>query len=183
MICIPPDFRGVNVLLAEYGPARRQRWPGHLPVTRACLTMILERVVLGDAEFTLGERALVTSCEFWALTMAGELHSHTDARALRMIRYAGMVFDSIGVVGVASVLKAAHPDLIGTQSQLRRRKRLKMLEAELWQTTEPVDELLARFAEQLNSTQSMVHRPGIQPGRGVRVESSRSAEADQGNRL
>jgi hypothetical protein len=124
-------------------------WTGHMPATRARLTSILERVVQGDARFTLAERVLVTACEFWALAMAGELHSQTELRAIGKLRFASTVYDAIGARCVADELRIAHGDMARLQTRLQRKSRLKLLEARLRVSAEPVDKLLAHLADSL----------------------------------
>jgi hypothetical protein len=126
-------------------------WRGHMPATRARLAGILERTTQGGAQFTLAERVLVTACEFWALVMAGELHTQTELRAMGKLRFAAMVYDSLGADGVAGALRVAHGDLARLQTRLQRKRRLQMLEARLMISAQPVDTLLARFAEQLGA--------------------------------
>ena len=126
-----------------------------MPATRARLASILERVVQGDARFTLAERVLVTACEFWALAMAGELHSQTELRAIGKLRFASTVYEAIGADGVADELRIAHGDLARLQTRLQRKSRLKLLEARLRVSAEPVDQLLAQLAENLGRDGSM----------------------------
>jgi hypothetical protein len=135
-------------------------WTGHMPATRARLTSILERVVQGDARFTLAERVLVTACEFWALAMAGELHSQTELRAVGKLRFASTVYDAIGAGGVADELRIAHGDLSRLQTRLQRKSRLKLLEARLRVSAEPVDRLLAHLAENLEHDGSVSRERG-----------------------
>jgi len=119
-----------------------------MPATRARLASILERVVQGDARFTLAERVLVTACEFWALAMAGELHSQTELRAIGKLRFASTVYEAIGADGVADELRIAHGDLARLQTRLQRKSRLRV-------SAEPVDQLLAQLAENLGRDGSM----------------------------
>jgi len=142
-----------------------QAWNGHLPVTRARLTSILERVVHGAAQFTLAERVLVTACEFWALAMAGELHTQSEKTIMGKLRFAAMVYESIGADGVASALATAHGDLARMQAKLQRKQRLQQLEAELLGAAQAMDALLARFAQQLDADDKETLRVPVQRDR------------------
>jgi hypothetical protein len=126
-----------------------QLWAGHLPGTRARLIEILERVVRGDCDFTLGERVFVMACEFWVLAMNRELHQYATLGAVAKLQFAAIAYDSIGAAGVAGAVHAAHGDLVRPQTQAQRKRRLTMLEARLLLSAEPVDALLARAAREL----------------------------------
>jgi hypothetical protein len=128
---------------------RATAWIGHSPGTSARLTTILERVVQGSNDFTLQERIFVTACEFWVLAMHRELHARTELKAIGKLRFASRVFDAIGAAGVAGALQSAHSDLAHPQSRALRQRRLKLLEDRLLLSADPVDALLARFAENL----------------------------------
>jgi hypothetical protein len=136
--------------------ARAMPWSGHRPGTRTRLTSILERVVRGDSDFTLQERVFVTACEFWVLAMGRELHALTDPKAVGKLRFAALVYGAIGAAGVAGALQAAHGDLVHLPTRVQRQKRLRLLEERLLLSADPVDALLARFEEQLETDDMLV---------------------------
>jgi hypothetical protein len=127
---------------------------GHLPATQARLYAILARVAQGRNDFTLAERVFVAACEFWVLAMGRELHALTNLRAIGKLRFAAMVYDAIGAVGVAGALQAAQGDLIQLKTQAQRRGRLMLLEEWLLLSREPVDTLLAQLADNLASAEA-----------------------------
>jgi hypothetical protein len=138
---------------------------GHLPATRARLSAILERVGRGNNEFTLAERVFVAACEFWVLAMGRELHALTNLRAIGKLRFAAMVFEAIGAVGVAGALQAAHIDMVQLKTQAQRRGRLMLLEERLLLSREPVDILLAHLADNLASAEATSRPAGTRPAR------------------
>jgi hypothetical protein len=132
-------------------------WGGHLPATQLKLLAILERVVCGDANFTLAERGLVTACEFWALAMAGDLHRSTGARAISRLRYLSTIYAALGAVSVAKDLRDAHRMLVRARTLQQRRIRFRALEDSLRGNQDSVDVLIARFArDRLPSTTTTI---------------------------
>jgi len=127
-------------------------WSAHLPATRARLSMILERAMHGERDFTIGERMLVFACEYWVLAMGRGLHRHTDHAATAKLRCAAIVFEAIGANDVAAALTAAHEDLLYPHTA--RQRRLKLLEYQLRVSADLVDALLAQFADNLATAAS-----------------------------
>ena len=121
-------------------------WRGHLQVTYHRLLPILTRAALGDIEFSRAERILYTVCEFWSAIAARTLVSHLGSQAVDNLQVAATAFSEIGAMNVVDSLNAALEDLPNaTQQQFR--ERLSALEGELHNTTDAVDQLIARFAK------------------------------------
>jgi hypothetical protein len=60
-----------------------------------------------------------------------------------------IAFSEIGARGVADTLNRAVSDIAMADTRLERQQRLGTLESELNQTMDPVDQLIARYAEEL----------------------------------
>jgi predicted RecB family endonuclease len=118
-------------------------------MTSACLLPILRSAVLGDREFSRSERIFYTVCEFRAAIAARALASHLGSDVLDTLQDAVIAFSEIGARGVADTLNRAVSDIAMADTRLERQQRLGTLESELNQTTDPVDQLIARYAEEL----------------------------------
>jgi hypothetical protein len=116
-------------------PHADRHWSGHFPVTSTALLSILERAARGETRFSTLERRLHLACEVWAAVNAGELEVLFAAGGV--LRHAPAAFSAIGAERVAEVLCKASIRPIG---------RIAALENDLKHVSEPVDELIARFA-------------------------------------
>lgn len=121
-------------------------WPGHFPVTSVALVSMLERLVLGDMNFSPAERILFVACEFWSAFKSGELDGHFDLKAEDPTRDSRMALRIIGAAKVALALSRGALGPPGGRADIKRRRRLALLEEKLRLIDEPVDLLIARFA-------------------------------------
>jgi len=124
-------------------PHADRHWSGHFPVTSTALLSILERAARGETRFSTLERRLHLACEVWAAVNAGELEVLFAAGGVR--RQAAAAFSAIGAERVAEVLREASIRPIGS-SGAAENERIAALENDLKHVSEPVDELIARFA-------------------------------------
>jgi hypothetical protein len=122
-------------------------WPGHRPSTRTRMLGILERAAGDAGDLSLAECALFTACEFRACVAARALCAHLRSNAVQRLRTLALVYSSIGATHFARLLDDAQVDLSCLQTSRARQVRLQMLEQHLLVSTDPVDRLLARFAE------------------------------------
>lgn len=107
---------------------------------------ILSRAALGASHFTVAERGLFVACEFWAAVKARTLSSHLGANALEQLQIAATTFKAIGAADFAYQLDCTLGELPYLGGDEQRRQCIAVLESCLLLTTDPVDELLARFA-------------------------------------
>lgn len=124
-------------------------WRGHLPITSRMLLRILSKAAAGKNEFSRAERILYTACEFWAATAARSIAAHLGSEAIDNLENAIFAFSRIGAVHVENTLTAFLRDLANPPTKRRYLERLAALEEDLLKTKDPVDHLIALFAEDL----------------------------------
>ena len=141
-----------HTVLTRGRPQLMATWHGHAPITSEVLLSILERAVAGANDLSRAERILYTACEFWAATAARTIVTHLGSEPADNLRDAVTAFSAIGAVRVASTLNTVVSDLSHDSTQQQARQRLSVLEDNLSNTTEPVDELIACFAQHLKES-------------------------------
>jgi hypothetical protein len=124
-------------------------WRGHLPITSRMLLRILSKAAAGKNEFSRAERILYTACEFWAATAARSIAAHLGAEVVDNLENAIFAFSRIGAGHVENTLIVFLRDLANPPTKRRYLERLAALEEDLLKTKDPVDRLIARFAEDL----------------------------------
>jgi hypothetical protein len=124
-------------------------WRGHLPITHETLLAILERAAAGSGDFSRAERILYTTCEFWAAVDARSIVTHLGSEVVDNLQDAIFAFSAIGALHVKNTLNAFYGDLANAPTKQRLLERLAALEDDLSKTKDPVDYLIARFAENL----------------------------------
>lgn len=127
-------------------------WRGHFPITSEILLPILERAAAGENEFSRAERILYTACEFWAATAARSIVLHLGSEVVDNLQKASFAFSTIGALHVRDTLNAVLSDLANARTKRRYRECLAALEEDLLKTKDPVDQLIARFAEHLKES-------------------------------
>jgi hypothetical protein len=127
-------------------------WRGHLPITSEMLLPILKRAAASDNAFSRPERILYTTCEFWAAIAGRSIVTHLGSEVLDNLRDAICAFSAIGAVHVENTLNAALSELVNAPTTRRNRECLAALEDELPKTKDPVDQLIARFAQNLKES-------------------------------
>ena len=116
------------------------------------LLPILERAAASDNAFSRAERILYTTCEFWAAIAGRSIVTHLGSEVLDNLRDAICAFSAIGAVHVENTLNAALSELVNAPTKRRNCEYLAALEDELSKTKDPVDQLIARFAENLKES-------------------------------
>ncbi len=124
-------------------------WAGHLPITRARLFSILEAAAMGRRDFSLAERALCTTCEFWAAVAARRLGWYLGPPTADRLRLVGTVLEAIGSPETARTLHEARIDLAAALTPRQRRLCVRLLEERLLESPDPMDALIARFASDI----------------------------------
>jgi hypothetical protein len=124
-------------------------WRGHLPITSRMLRRILNKAAAGKSQFSCAERILYTTCEFWAAAAARSIVTHLGSEVVDNLEDAIFAFSRIGAGHVENTLIAFLRDLDTPPTKPRYLERLTALEEDLLKTKDPVDHLIARFAEDL----------------------------------
>ena len=123
-------------------------WVGHQSTTRRALNSIFERALNGG-DFSVAERGLIMACEFWTAANGGILARHLGADATAHLYLVSAVFAAIGARDLAHAIDMACTDLAGLTDKSARRRYIMALESYVLTSDEPVDSLLARFAQRL----------------------------------
>jgi hypothetical protein len=128
---------------------QRGTWRGHRPITHEVLLSILQRAAADKDDFSRAERILYMACEFWAAIAARTIAKDLGSDVVRSLQNAIIAFSTIGAMSVVGTLNAALGDLVNAPTNQHRRECLSALERDLSGTKDPVDQLIARFAEKL----------------------------------
>jgi hypothetical protein len=128
----------------------KSQWNGHALVTRTKLLGTLERAAAGSDDFSISERALYTACEFWAAVESRGLQDYLGTDAGHQLRYASIVYTAIGAHDVALALEQALAALADVGSEQLRLQCIRELQSRLLQSADPIDNLIARFAQRLH---------------------------------
>lgn len=124
-------------------------WRGHLPITSEMLQRLLNRAAAGENDFSRAERILYTTSEFWAATAARSIFMHLGSDVVDNLKDAIFAFSRIGAVHVENTLTAFLRGLADPPTRCRYLERLAALEQDLLKTEDPVDHLIAHFAQDL----------------------------------
>jgi len=116
------------------------------------LLSILLRAAAGDRDFTRDERILYTVCEFWAAVQARSIVTHLGPRVGENLRNAAAAFSAIGARHAGSLLNAAHHELATAPPTERLLRDLAALESDFSKTLDPVDRLIAGYANDLRQS-------------------------------
>jgi len=128
----------------------KSQWNGHALVTRRKLLSILERAAAGSDDFSISERALYTACEFWAAVESRTLQDFLGTTATSQLRYANIVYTAIGAHDIAQALERTLAALADAGNENRRLQCVARLQTRLLESADPVDALIARFAQRLH---------------------------------
>ena len=128
----------------------KSHWSGHAAVTRQRLLVILERAASGAEEFSVSERALFTACEFWAAVESRTLKNFLGRDAAEQLRYAAVVYEAIGANDVAQAVEETLESLLLAGTENRRLQCIAQLQERLHSSTDPLDDLIARFAARVH---------------------------------
>jgi len=123
-----------------------QDWEGHKPATSAVLLDVITTATTGSAKVSRADRVLFTACEFWASARNGSLHSQLSDDPVTQLRAAEAAFTVIGLRQAASIVQRARMDMMRTAPPVPLQVVTGNLERELAALDEPVDQMIADFA-------------------------------------
>ena len=133
-----------------------ETWRGHFPITHFVLHALLKKRAGADAaDFSRAEAVLLAACQFWAAVGTHELAPYLAPQPVRTLTLAFEAFSEIGAVRVASALRVALGDRPEVQTSTWLRQRAPDLEAQLLNTEDAVDHLIAQFASEHMASEHM----------------------------
>jgi len=123
-----------------------QNWEGHKPATSAVLLDVITTATTGSAKVSRADRVLFTACEFWASARNGSLLSQLSDDPVTQLRAAEAAFTVIGLKRAASIVQRGRMDMMKTSPPVPLQIVTENLERELATLDEPVDQMIADFA-------------------------------------
>ena len=123
-----------------------QDWEGHKPATSALLLDVITTATTGSAKVSRADRVLFTACEFWASARNGSLLSQLSDDPVTQLRAAEAAFTVIGLKKAAGIVQRARMDMMKTAPPVPLEAVTNSLERELATLDEPVDQMIADFA-------------------------------------
>lgn len=124
-----------------------QGWDGHKPATSAVLLDVITTAATGSAKVTRADRVLFTACEFWASARNGSLLSQLSEDPVNQLRAAEAAFTVIGLRNAAGIVQRGRMDMMRTNPPVTLQAVTETLEKELAMLDEPVDQMIADFAD------------------------------------
>ena len=121
-------------------------WEGHKPATSALLLDVITTATTGSAKVSRADRVLFTACEFWASARNGSLLSQLSEDPVTQLRAAEAAFTVIGLRTAAGIVQRARMDMMKTSPPVPLQIVANNLEKELAALEEPVDQMIADFA-------------------------------------
>ena len=121
-------------------------WEGHKPATSALLLDVITTATTGSAKVSRADRVLFTACEFWASARNGSLLSQLSEDPVTQLRAAEAAFTVIGLRTAAGIVQRARMDMMKTSPPVPLQAVANNLEKELAALEEPVDQMIADFA-------------------------------------
>ena len=121
-------------------------WEGHKPATSALLLDVITTAATGSAKVSRADRVLFTACEFWASARNGSLLSQLSEDPVTQLRAAEAAFTVIGLKKAAGIVQRARMDMMKTSPPVPLEAVTNNLERELAALDEPVDQMIADFA-------------------------------------
>jgi hypothetical protein len=135
-------------------------WRGHFPITHFVLRALHnKRTSANAADYSRAEEVLLAACEFWAAAASRQLALYLDPDPVAKILVAFEAFSEIGAVRVASALRVAAGDCSDVPSSILLRQNAFDLEAQLLDTEDAVDRLIAEFASEHLADDSIGTQP------------------------
>lgn len=122
-------------------------WEGHKPATSALLLDVITTAATGSAKVTRADRVLFTACEFWASARNGSLMSQLSDDPVGQLRAAEAAFTVIGLKKAAGIVQRGRMDMMRTAPPVPLQAVTEALEKELASLDEPVDQMIADFAD------------------------------------
>ena len=123
-----------------------QDWEGHKPATSALLLDVITTAASGSAKVSRADRVLFTACEFWASARNGSLLGQLSDNPVTQLRAAEAAFTVIGLRAAAAIVQRGRVDMMKTSPPVPLKVVIDNIERELAALEEPVDQMIADFA-------------------------------------
>jgi hypothetical protein len=123
-----------------------QGWEGHKPATSALLLDVITTATTGSAKVSRADRVFFTACEFWASARNGSLRNQLSDDPVTQLRAAEAAFTVIGLTKAANIVQRGRMDMMQTSPPVSLQVVTDNLERELASLDEPVDQMIADFA-------------------------------------
>jgi hypothetical protein len=123
-----------------------QDWEGHKPATSALLLDVITTAATGSAKVSRADRVLFTACEFWASARNGSLLGQLGDDPVTQLRAAEAAFTVIGLKKAAGIVQRGRLEMMKTSPPVPLKVVTDILERELAALDEPVDQMIADFA-------------------------------------
>ena len=124
-------------------------WNGHLAATTHVFQKLLLRAAADASGFSTRERLFCTACEFWAAVETCELGAHLAGDPLNGSINAGFALHTIGAADAANRIAVAARHWLSSPEPRSCARYAADLQITLLQTTDPVDQLIAKVATAL----------------------------------
>ena len=121
-------------------------WEGHQPATSAALLDVITTAATNSREISRSDRVLFTACEFWASARNGSLLAQLADDSSAQLRAAEVAFTVIGLTRTAGIVHHARQELADQTMPVPLALVVHNLEAALAASDEPVDRMIAEFA-------------------------------------
>ena len=121
-------------------------WEGHNPTTSAVLLDVMTTATTGSAKVSRSDRVLFTACEFWASARNHTLFEQLSDDAVPQLLGAETAFIAIGLTETAKIVRQGHMALTQVNRPVSLRGVAEIIERSLAGIREPVDQMIAEFA-------------------------------------
>jgi hypothetical protein len=107
---------------------------------------VITTAATGSAQVSRADRVLFTACEFWASARNGSLLGQLSEEPLTQLRAAEAAFTVIGLKRAAGAVQRGRMALMKTAPPVSLKVVADSIERELATLDEPVDQMIADFA-------------------------------------
>jgi hypothetical protein len=107
---------------------------------------VITTAATGSAKVSRADRVLFTACEFWASARNGSLLVQLSDDPVTQLRAAEAAFTVIGLKKAAGIVQRARMEMMKTSPPVPLQVVTDNLERELTALDEPVDQMIADFA-------------------------------------
>ena len=129
-------------------------WEGHNPTTSAVLLDVMTTATTGSAKVSRSDRVLFTACEFWASARNHTLFEQLSDDAVPQLVGAEAAFIAIGLTEAARIVNHGRRALAQLDRPGSLRDVAKIIEKSLAEIAEPVDQMIAEFANAQSSSRN-----------------------------
>jgi hypothetical protein len=120
---------------------------GQFPLTSFVLAALVKKQSdAGSTALSRTERVLLAACQFWAAVGTRSLAQYLNSESVPRLLLAFEAFSEIGAVRVASALRVVAGYCPEAASSTWLQRHVGDLEAQLLDTDDPVDRLIAQYA-------------------------------------